>query len=131
MLLEQSRHTEEKKNKARRTLGEREGGGGGGGVEGSGRSGLMHCYLACSSSSRHSSSVFKPEHRGCLAPGHCCQRLENSRVSRFSKPLLYSGAFRKKIALLYSLNRRHAQFGLSRSGTADGQQDGGECAIRR
>ena len=82
-------------HKARRTLGEG-GGGGGGVVEGSERSGLMHCYLACSSSSRHSGSVFKPEHRGCLAPGHCCQRLENSRVSRFSKPLLYSGALREK-----------------------------------
>lgn len=102
--------TRGKKHKARSTQGEKEEGG----VERSGRSGLVHCFLACSSSSRHPSSLFKPEHRGCLAPGHSCQRLGTRGSADFPNHCLTVGRHSgKKIALLYSFNRGQAQFGPS------------------
>lgn len=116
-------HIGGKKNRVRRMLWEKEGGGGGG-LERSLRSGLRHCFLACSSSSRHPSSLFEPEHRGCLAPGHHCQRLETQGSAHFPNHCFTVGCHSGKIALLYSFNRRQAQFGLSRSGSADGQYDG-------
>lgn len=49
-------------------------------------------------------------------------KLEGQRI--FQTTALQRAAIQEKIALLYSFKRRQAQFGLSRSGTADGQQDG-------
>lgn len=93
--------------------------------ERSGRSAPVHCFFACSSSSRHPSSLFKPKHRGCLALGHCCQRLETQGQRIFQTTALQWAAIQeKKFPVQYSFNRRQARFGLSRSGTADGQHDG-------
>lgn len=98
------------KNEAISTLGEKERGGG---VQRSKRSELVHCFLACSSSSRHPSSLLKPEHRGCLAPGHCGQSLETQGSAHFPNHCFTVDCHSGKIALLYSFNRRQAQFELS------------------
>lgn len=49
-------------------------------------------------------------------------KLKGQRI--FRTTALQWVAIQEKIALLYSFNRRQAQFVLSRSGTADGQRDG-------
>lgn len=59
----------------------------------SGRSGLVHCFFACSSCSRHPGSLYTGD---VWLLDTASQRLETPGVSGFSKPLPYGGKGKQK-----------------------------------
>lgn len=74
--------------------------------------GFVHCFLVCSSSSRHPSSLLRPEHRGYLAPGPCCQRLETQGSADFPNHCFTVPPFRKKF--LYCTQSTGVKLSLGR-----------------